>query len=328
MAARGAKKYWVGFDLGGTKMLAGVFDKDFALIASHRRRTKGSDGVRSGVARIAETVDQALEHAGVSRAHLAGIGFGVPAFVDLKQGVVLKAPNLGWENVPLRKLMEKKFRVPVVVANDVDSGTYGEYRFGAARNARCVVGVFPGTGIGGGCVYEGRILHGKRVSCMEIGHVPVRPDGPLCGCGRRGCLEAVASRLAIAAEAAMAAYRGEAPHLLELAGTDVAKIRSGVLRAAIEAGDKTVERIVRHAAREIGVALVAVVNLLAPDVIVLGGGLPEEMPRLYCEEVKATILKGVTDVMRDVTKVVPARLGDNACAMGAAALVASAAAET
>jgi glucokinase len=325
MVAHGKQRYWVGFDLGGTKMLAAVFDRDFKLVGSQRRKTKTSEGLRGSVSRIVATLDQALEQAGVRRSQVAGIGFGVPAFVDLERGVVLKAPNLGWNNVPLRKRLSRQLGAPVVVANDVDAGTYGEYRFGAGRKARCVVGVFPGTGIGGGCVYNGAILSGRRVSCMEIGHVPVQADGPLCGCGQRGCLEAVASRLAIAAEAAKAAYRGQAPHLLKLAGTDIAKIRSGVLRASIEAGDKMVERIVRHAAGQIGQALVGVVNLLAPDVVVLGGGLAEEMPDLFCEEARQAIQKGVIPALRDVARISPARLGDNACVLGAAALAAAAA---
>jgi glucokinase len=206
-----------------------------------------------------------------------------------------------------------------VVINDVDAGVYGEYKRGAARKARCVVGVFPGTGIGGGCVYEGRIVRGKDKSCFEIGHCQVQPDGPLCGCGRRGCLEAVSNRLSIAAAAATAAYRGEAPHLLEEAGTDIARIRSSVLARSIKAGDEAVERIVRQAAAWLGVGIAATVNLMNPDVVVLGGGMVEAMPELFLEEVGRSARAHVMSAFKKDFTVAVAELGDDAGVIGAAA---------
>jgi glucokinase len=321
-----ARQYRVGFDLGGTKMLAAVFDEQFKIVGSRRRRTKGQIGVRAGTARIIETIQEALTETGVDRSAVQGIGIGAPGMLDLNKGVLLDAPNLGWHNLPLQKLLSAEFKTTVAIANDVDAGTYAEYRFGSARKARCVVGVFPGTGIGGACVYEGRLLRGKVGSCMEIGHVPVEPNGLLCGCGRHGCLETVASRLAIAAEIAQAAYRGQAPHLRAAVGTDIAEIRSAVIREAIEAGDKAVDKIVRRAARRIGDALIGVTHLLAPDIVVLGGGLVAEMPELFVDEIRQTLETGVTKSFRGTFKVVAARCGDNATALGAAALAADAAA--
>ncbi|EFK95049.1 Glucokinase (Glucose kinase) [sediment metagenome] len=300
--------------------MAVVLNDASRVIATRRRKTKGEVGANVGVARIVETIEEALGEAKVDPSRLSGIGMGVPGMLNLNTGLLKLAPNLGWRDVPLRKVLTRRFHVPVAIANDVDAGVYGEYRFGSARGARCVVGVFPGTGVGGGCVYEGRILRGKTGSCMEIGHVPVMPDGTLCGCGRRGCLETVASRLAISAELAQAVYRGEAPQLKKLAGTDIANIRSGIIREAMEAGDRVVERIVRHAARQIGRVLIGTVHQLAPDVIVLGGGLVEEMPALFVGEITDTLNKGVTETFRGSFKVAAARLGDYATAMGAAAL--------
>ena len=315
------RKYWLGFDLGGTKMFAAVFDAGFRIAGSRRRKTKHTDAT-SGVARLVETMDDALADAGLRREQLGGIGMAVPGMLDLDRGVLLHAPNLGWRKVALKAKLEAEYHVPVALANDVDAGTYGEYRFGAGKRARCVVGVFPGTGIGGGCVYEGRLLRGRVGSCMEIGHVPVQPRGLLCGCGRRGCLETVASRLAISAELAQAAYRGDAPHLRDAVGTDLAAIRSHAIREAIEAGDKAVERIVRHAARQIGWVLIGVVHLLAPDTIVLGGGLVEEMEELFVDEIRDAVVGGVTSAFEGTFRIVAAELGDQATAMGAAALVA------
>ncbi|MCE9551763.1 MAG: ROK family protein [Planctomycetes bacterium] len=315
------RDHWVGFDLGGTKMQATVYDADFRSKGSKRAKTKGSEGAAAGVERILKLIDEALSEAAVGRDRLGGLGIGCPGMLDLDRGILHDAPNLGWKDLKLKDLLEKSLGCPAVVLNDVDAGVYGEYCFGAARGAHCAVGVFPGTGIGGGCVYEGKILRGRKSSCMEIGHVQVLPEGPLCGCGRRGCLEAVASRLVIASAASAAGFRGQAPHLVEDVGTDVAAIRSGALARSIKAGDKAVEQIVRQAAKHIGVAVGNVVNLLAPDVVVLGGGLVEAMSDLFLEEVtKAAHKQGLASMVESL-KIVAAKLGDDATAAGAAAWV-------
>ena len=315
----GDNRYWLGFDLGGTKMLATVFDASFQPVARKRKKTRGREGNTPALERVVDTIQKALEEAEVRPEELGGIGVGCPGPLDLDAGVVLEAPNLGWVNTPLRETLEREFGCAAVVVNDVDAGVYGEYRFGAGQDARCVVGVFPGTGIGGGCVYEGRILRGRTSSCMEVGHVQVVPDGPLCGCGKRGCLEAVASRLAISAAAAQAAFRGQAPNLLELAGTSLSNIRSGVLAASIRGGDQAVEEIVRTAARQVGTAVGGVVHLLGPDVVVLGGGLVEAMPEIYLEGVTSAAREWVLPSLADSFRVEAARLGDDAAVIGAAA---------
>jgi glucokinase len=310
---------WAGFDLGGTKMLAAAFSPEFRVLGRRRRKTKGAEGAKAGLDRIIETIRDALAEARLLNEKLAGIGVGCPGNVDLEKGVVIDSANLGWKNVPIRDALEKEFKCPTVVLNDVDAGVYGEYRFGAGKGSRCLVGVFPGTGIGGGCVYEGKVLRGKSVSCFEVGHMQVNPNGLPCGCGRVGCLETEASRLAISAAAAAAAFRGEAPHLLAAAGTDLANIRSGVLAEAIQAGDEVVERIVERAARFIGRAVGDVVNLLAPDVIVLGGGLVEAMPELFLEEVEQAARQRAAPPFSKLFKVAAAKLGDDAVVRGAAA---------
>lgn len=310
---------WVGLDLGGTKMLATVYDAEFKPVGRKRLKTKGAEGTDSVTNRMIRAVREALEEAKVEPDRVSGIGVGIPGPVDQEKGIVLEAVNLSWENVPLAKLLQKEFDRPVVVLNDVDAGVYGEYRFGAAKSARTALGIFPGTGIGGGCVYDGQIIRGKRNSCMEIGHISVMPDGQLCGCGLRGCLETEASRLAIAAEVAKAAFRGEAPTILKLAGTTIADIRSSVLAEAIAAGDKVVEQIVRRAAKVLGTAVASCVHLVCPDTIVLGGGLVEAMPELYVESVASAARKAVMPSFVDTFKVVAAKLGDDAGVLGCAA---------
>ena len=313
------KDYWVGFDLGGTKMLAAVFDANFNQLGSDRKKTKGHLGVEAGLERMIGTIRCALEDANIDDNQLRGIGVGCPGPLDLARGVILEAPNLGWENAPVKKTLEKEFGCPTVIANDVDTGVFGEYRFGAGKNERCVLGIFPGTGVGGGCVYEGRIFRGKTMSCMEIGHMQLLADGPRSGTGQAGSLEAVASRLAIAGQAAQAAFRGQAPYLREQVGTDLSKIRSGVLAAAIENGDKVIKQIIVDAANHIGIALAGAIHLLAPDVVVLGGGLVEAMPDLIVETVNKSVRKHLLPSFLDTFEVVAAELADDATIKGAAA---------
>ena len=237
----------------------------------------------------------------------------------MEKGRLLSTPNLGWKDIEVGSVLKKRFDCPVAVLNDVDAGIYGEYKFGAAKDARCAVGVFPGTGVGGGCVYEGNILQGAGISCMEIGHTKISASTKSNGSAFPGSLEAEASRLTIAAQAAKAAHRGDAPYLASETGTDLADIRSGALSASVEHGDKVVKRLVEEAAETIGYAVANVVHLIAPDKIVLGGGLVEAMEDLIIGTVRKTARSNVMPVYKDRFEVIAAKLGDDAGVMGAAA---------
>lgn len=313
--------YWLGFDLGGTKMHAGLFDRKLQPVGHRRKKTRGHEGAEAGVERICNSIEKLLVELDVSVSQLRGIAVGCPGPLDLDKGIIVESPNLGWKNVPLKDILEKRFGCEATILNDVDAGVYGEHRFGAGSGARTTLGVFPGTGIGAGLVYEGRIYRGRKSSCLELGHIPVVPNGAMCGCGRRGCLETVASRLSMSAEIAKAAYRGQAPHLMRVAGTDLANIRSGTLAEAISDGDTVVEKIVRDGAHHLGVAIAGTVNLLLPDVIVLGGGLVEALPKLFLEEVQNALGRHVMPAYEGAVEVKVAKLGDDAGALGAAAWI-------
>lgn len=298
-------------------MLAVAFDDNLKPLARRRRKTRGSD---SGLARVISTIKKLLEENEIDPERIAGIGIGCPGPIDLEAGRLLSSPNLSWDTVDVRKVLNKQFGCPVAVVNDVDAGVYGEYRFGAAVGSRCVVGIFPGTGVGGGCVYEGKILHGAGISCMEMGHTRISSGVRSSGGKIPGTLETQASRLAIAAEAAKLAYRGEAPALLKDTGTDLATIRSGSLADAVKNGDDAVKQVIEEAATLIGYAVVNVVHMLCPDKIVLGGGLVEAMESLLLDGVRKTAYECVMPVYKDRFKIVAAKLGDDAGVMGAAAL--------
>jgi len=311
-------RVWVGLDLGGTKMLAKVFTPDYQELGTAKQKTHGAKGAKTGLKRMAAVIEEALNEAGVDRGQVAGIGVGCPGPLDLIEGVIIEAPNLGWTAVPVESYIGDAFDCRAVICNDVDAGIYAEYTKGAARGSRGAVGIFPGTGIGAGAVFEGRLVRGARLSCMELGHIPLFPE--TSGRGEHGStLEEECSRLKIAAEAARAAYRGQAPHLYKSCGTDLSKITSGKLADAIAAGDVEIERIVRRSATLLGCGVAAVVHLLAPDRIVLGGGLVEAMPEIYLDTVRQSARERVLEAYRESFHIVPAELADDAGVLGAAA---------
>jgi len=310
--------YSCGFDLGGTKMLCIIFDDKQKIVARKRKKTKGTEGAQAGVMRIAELIRETFTENNLPLECLSSLGIGCPGPVDMDNGIVNVAVNLGWKNVSLGAMLEDELDCPVSVLNDVDAGVYGEYSVGAAVGARSVAGIFPGTGIGGGFVYEGKILRGRRSSAMEIGHTRITSSNRSSGTDMTGTLESEASRLAIAAECAKLAYRGEAPNLLRAAGTDISQIRSKVLAAAIRDGDKSVERVVRQAAQTVGYAVANLVHMLCPEVIILGGGLVESISEIYLDEVTQTAKRSVLQCYEDMFEIKMAKLGDDAGAMGAA----------
>jgi glucokinase len=315
-------RFVVGVDLGGTKILALVVDKQFAVVGRAKKSTKAQEGVAHVHDRIVAAVIEACRGAGLDPKALAGVGVGSPGPLDPATGVIIDSPNLGWHNYPLREKLQQALGVPVAVDNDANLGTLSEQRLGAARGKQHVVGIFAGTGIGGGLVLNGQLFYGASGAAGEIGHIVMNPDGPLCGCGNRGCLEAIASRSAIAGEAAVAAVRGHAPHLLAACGGDVTKVRSGDLAEAIQAGDQAIETIVRRAARYIGIAIGSLVNLLSPDCVVLGGGMVEAMEDIFLAEAREALKHHAMPYLAQRVEIMPARLGDDAVALGAALLIA------
>lgn len=311
-------RVWIGFDLGGTKMLAKVFNDDYQTLGRAKQKTQGAKGAESGLSRMAETIEEALNDAGVKPKQICGIGVGCPGPINPGTGVIVEAPNLGWRNVPVEEYLGEAFDARAVICNDVDAGVFAEYQEGAARGARCAVGIFPGTGIGAGAVIDGRLVQGANLSCMELGHIPLFPE--TSGHGEGGStLEMECSRLKIASEAARAAYRGLAPNLLKACGTDISKITSGKLAAAVEAGDTEIENIIHRAATLLGCGVATVIHLLSPDRIVLGGGLVEALPELYVSTVLEAARDRVLPAYRDSFSIVAAELEDDAGVMGAAA---------
>lgn len=313
----------IGFDLGGTKMYAVVLGPGGQELGSQRRATEGYRGAAKGIEHMIETIEQALVDASVRAEDLACIGVGCPGVVELDSGVLHSAPNLGWSQVPIRAALQERFGVPVAVINDVDSGTYGEFIAGAGRGARSLLGVFPGTGVGGGCIYDGRLLRGKRYSAMEIGNLRWPAAALVSDPDIPPNLEGFCSRLAIAGACVQEAYRGHAPTLMAKAGTDIRKVKSKALAKAYREGDEGIKAVLGRAAEYLAMGIAAAVDLIGPDRVVIGGGLAVAMPEVFIDGIGDKVRQFASPALVEDLKIVPAELGDLATVVGAAGYTAA-----
>ncbi len=316
------KQFWIGIDLGGTKMLTALLDSKFKVRAEEKVKVDVSKGQKYLLASMKDSISRVLDDSGVKLKQLGGIGIGCPGIIDTKSGRVLSSPNIPFlKNFKFSEKIGKMIKVPIVLENDVNTGLYGEFQFGAAKGHKHVIGVFVGTGIGGALILNGKLYHGLGAA-GEVGHMLVDSRGPLCGCGQRGCLEVFAGRVAMAAEAAVLAIKQQAPHLYDLAGADISKIKSKVLAKAIQEGDKSIKEMIESKSRVLGFAVANLVNLLNPEMIVLGGGVVEAMPKLIVNEARRAMESRAMKPMGKQVKVVEAKLGDHAIVRGAAKLIA------
>ncbi len=317
----GKGEYVVGLDLGGTKILAGVFNSSLQCVATAKLSTKSQRGVDKVIERIARCIQDAVDEADLSLKQVQGVGIGAPGSVDFDAGTVIFAPNLeGWKDVPLKKDLEKHVGVPVFVENDCNISALGVYVAELKSKPRSMVGIFVGTGIGAGLILDGKLYGGFGHTAGEIGHMVLEVNGPKCGCGNKGCFEALASRTAIFQQIKAGIKEGEKTMLTDMLGNDLEDLRSGDLRKAIRRGDKFVDKVLDGAAEYIGIATANVINLLNPEVVVLGGGVLEAL----ADEMMGVIVETAQDYamagsMKGV-EIIASKLGDNAGITGGAVL--------
>lgn len=318
--AEGSKDYVMGVDLGGTKILAGVFDDKLECLGRAKKSTKADRGADAVVDRVAATVLEAIDECDLQPRQIRGVGVGAPGACDPETGTVIFAPNLVWKNYPLKKELEKRLDIPVFVENDCNMQTLGVYEKELKGKPRHMVGIFLGTGIGAGIILEGRLFSGFNRTAGEIGHMVLEVGGPKCGCGNKGCFEALASRTAILKRIEAAVKDGQKTVLTEMLGSDLDDLRSGDLRKALKRGDKLVEKVVEEAAEYTGIAVANVINLLNPEVIVVGGGvidaLEDDMLAIIIETARDYAMNGTTNGI----EILASKLGDEAGITGGAVL--------
>jgi glucokinase len=314
------KQYLVGVDLGGTKILAGVFDINFTCLGRSKVKTRAERGAGEVIERVARCVRDALTECGVDLDKVQGIGVGAPGAVDMRAGRVIFAPNLRWKDVLLKQALEEALNVPVFLENDCKLSTLGVYEAELKSKPRHVVGLFLGTGIGAGLILDGVPYTGFGGTAGEVGHMVIDMDGPECGCGSRGCFEALASRTAIFRTIHKAVKGGQETLLASMLGDDLADLRSGDLRKAIRRGDDFVEGVVRRAARCTGIAVGNLMNLFNPEVVVLGGGLIDQLEQDMVPVIEKVARKHALAGTADNVEIRATRLGDDAGITGGAVL--------
>jgi len=311
-----------GLDLGGTKIQAVLTDGDASVVASARRETPRLGGPKAVVRELAGTLRDALGDAGVEPSALSGVGVGTPGDIDSESGVVAHVANIrGWKGpFALADALSAELSAPVFVGNDVNVAVEAERRFGAGRGFRSFLGVFWGTGVGGGIVVDGRMIE-ARGSAGEIGHMCVKPGGRKCACGMRGCLEAYAGRGALEARArdAARAHKTVLFEIMRERGRN--RLTSGVWLKALEHGDAVAEELLHRAVQALGVGIGSAVTLLDVEAVVMGGGLGGRLGHAWLERIERAAASHTFFAEKPVYRL--AELGDLGGAIGASLLVAA-----
>jgi glucokinase len=311
-----------GIDLGGTKIQAVVVGDGADVLGSSRMPTPTSGGPPDVAATMAAAIRDAAEQAGAGTGDLEGVGVGSPGAVADDEGTVAAARNLpDWEEAyPLRDVLASQLDTKVRLGNDVQVATDAEFELGAARDYNSILGVFWGTGVGGGIVLDGKPWLG-RSAAGEIGHVVIRMGGRRCPCGRRGCMEAYAGRLALEWRARDLQEKGQHTKLFEIMeerGRD--RLTSGVWARALKAEDEVAQKLIDQAVRALGAGIASSVNLLDVDAVVIGGGMGLRLGEPYVRKIREAMVPHLFVDSRPPA-VVGATLGDLGGAIGASLLV-------
>ena len=311
-----------GIDLGGTKIQTAVVDADGEVVGEAREPTPTEGGPGDVAAAMAQALREAAEAAGVEPSELAGVGVGSPGDADEKTGVVSSARNLpGWEgSFPLGEKLGDALGTEVRIGNDVQVATEAEFHLGAGKEFRSLIGVFWGTGVGGGLMLDGEPWLG-RGAAGEIGHMVVKRGGAKCPCGRRGCLEAYAGRKAMEDEARRRHSDGEKTDLFELMEKhDKPRLTSGIWERALDHGDKVAEELIERAVEALGTGIASAINLIDVEAVILGGGLGIRFGERLMEPLRKEMDKHLF-VNERPPAVRVASLGDLGGAIGASLLV-------
>lgn len=300
--------------------MAAVIDGDGHILSRARAKTKAWRDDEGVFQTIAQTGRLAVEQAGIESSQLRAVGIGAPGPLDPDTGYIIESSNMKFKNFPLGPRLAEVFDCPAILDNDVNAGAYGEFRKGAARGASEVLGMFIGTGIGGGLIINGALYHGASKNAGEVGHIVVKANGPRCGCGARGCLEALASRTAMTRDIRQSIERGEKTVVKDLLKKDTDSLSGNDLRKAYDAGDELVIKTLHRAAKFIGIGIGSLVNVLAPEIVVLGGGVIEAMTDDFIARIDRSTRRVAVEFATKDLKIVRAELGDDAGVIGAAML--------
>ncbi len=312
-------KYYVGIDLGGTNIVAGVVDENYQILDKATMKTNCPRPADAIAADMAECALQAIQNAGLTPEQVEWIGIGTPGIANSETGIIEYANNLGFENVPMVKWISEKTGRPTFIENDANAAAYGEYVAGAAKGAVNAVCITLGTGVGGGIVIDGKIYSGSNSAGAEIGHTVLQMDGPACTCGRHGCFEVYSSATGLVrmTNEAMAEHPESLMHKM---AEEKGKVTARTAFDAMRAGDAAAKSVVDFYIKALAVGITNTINIFQPDILCIGGGVCNEGDALLIP-VKELVAKEVyTRNSEKNTEIVIAKLGNDAGIIGAAFL--------
>lgn len=311
-------KYSIGVDIGGTNITVALVTEKGKIIRKIRFPTRVEEGKAKIIKRIVKALDEVMK--GLRSNSIEGIGIGAAGDIDQDRGIVRFSPNLFWKNVPIVRLIRKRFNLRVVLDNDANAAAWGTYILETKRKVKNLLCITLGTGVGGGLIINGKIYHGASGSAGEIGHITLNPQGQRCRCGNYGCLETYIGSAYIVKKAVKEIKKGERSLIKKLAGGNLQSITSQTIQAAALKGDKLARRIWQEAGEYLGIALSGVINLLNPGVIVFGGGVARA-EKLIFKPMKKEIRKRTFRVPFEKVKFTRTKFGQDLGVIGAALLI-------
>jgi glucokinase len=309
------RDYVISVDMGGTKILAAAINSHDGIIARVKKETPPGNNKQKYLQSLAEIVEAVVNKLHLHQSNVKAVCLGVPGSVNPYTGIINLAPNLRLKNFNIGEGLHGLIPYPVLIENDVNLGALGIKEFGAGKNAKNMLVVFIGTGIGGGLIFNEKIYRGSNFVAGEIGHMVVEQDGPLCGCGNRGCFEAVASRTAIVKNIEKDIKSGK-KSILSGFVKNKERIKSKALAQAVEEKDPVAVKRISEASKTIGVMLAGVFNLLNVDMIVLGGGVIEAVGKFMLPRIKKSFNENVMSGSAKGLKIIASKLADDAALYG------------
>ena len=309
----------VGIDVGGTKTLCVLVDKHSQSLEEIKFKTAPEEGRNRFTHKLRDSVGALVNSARAKGLDVVAIGIGSAGAVDEEKIQINTSPNLMMlENYPIGRHLEKVMKVKMTIGNDVQTGIYAEHMLGVAQGCSNVMGAFFGTGVGGAVIINNKLYTGASGFGGQVGGLVAQPVGGPEAAFSHGIVDRIASKSAIASEALVMAIKNWAPYLHREAGTDLSKITWGILERAIKHGDHRIEEMLRARMRVVGIALANVINFINPEMLVLGGGLVGQMPKLVIGEIESGLRAYLTPEVSQALKIKPAKLGGQAVAVGAA----------
>ncbi len=315
------QKYFIGVDVGGTKISAGLVTTAGSILSQEKTATPKKAGPDEIFSTLVNLINEVLAQNKIKPSQLSGIGLGIPGIVNSDKGTILNTPNIDLSNYPLVKKLHKKFPIRIAIGNDVNLGTLGEKWLGAGKNAKNIIGLFPGTGVGGAIIIDGKLYSGAHGAAAELGHMTMDMNGPKCTCGNKGCFEAMASRWAMERDIRAAIKKGEKSIITELNHGKLNTIKSKVLKKALKNDDPLTKKLIKRASQTIGLACINLRHIFDPELFIFGGGLIDACGKFMLPIIEKTInadpfFSGLCEY-----SVEQSQLGDDAVILGAVALI-------